>query len=100
MQTQRAERDTLSLSFTHEVERFLTLAAKAVGRSVTEFVRESSLMRAVEFLPDRTDFGLDAERWAACVATLDAAARELPRIRRLLRESGVFDPRETRQVPR
>ena len=83
--------EKLDLRLTPSAKRVLQTAASASQRSVSEFVLESALARAEESLPDRRRFGLDAERWAAFQAALDAPARELPRLRRLLREPSVFE---------
>ncbi|AZO02151.1 DUF1778 domain-containing protein [Mesorhizobium sp. M2A.F.Ca.ET.037.01.1.1] len=51
--------------------------------------------RATQFdnLADRRSFGLDAEKWAAFMATLEAPVRDLPRLKRLLNEPSIFpDP--------
>ena len=65
----------------------LNAAARASRRSVSEFVLESALDRAQEALPDRQHFGLDAARWKAFLAALDA----LPGLQRLLTEPSVFE---------
>ena len=69
----------------------LQAAASAAHRSVSDFVLESALSRAEEALADRRIFGLDAEKWAAFQAALDAPARPLPRLQALLDEPGFFD---------
>jgi uncharacterized protein (DUF1778 family) len=80
----------LDLRLSPEAKETLQAAA-AARRSVSEFVLESAMERAGETLASRTRFGLDAERWAAFLAALDAPPRELPRLERLFRESGPFD---------
>ena len=69
----------------------LQAAASATHRSMSDFVMESALSRAEETLADRRVFGLDAEKWAAFQAALDAPARPLPRLQALLDEPGFFD---------
>jgi uncharacterized protein (DUF1778 family) len=69
----------------------LQAAASAVHRSMSDFVLESALTRAEETLAERRTFGLDAEKWAAFQAALDAPARPLPRLQALLDEPGFFD---------
>lgn len=91
MATTRTRTEKLDLRLTSEAKRVLQSAALAAHRSVSEFVLESALARAAETLPDRTHFGLDAERWTAFQAALDSPARPLPRLGRLLDEPGVFD---------
>lgn len=92
MQTTRSEK--LDLRLTPEAKRTLNIAASAAGRSVSEFVLESALARAEETLADRRHFGLDAERWEAFQAALDAPPREMPDLERLMREPSVFEGRE------
>lgn len=86
-----ARTEKLDLRLPATAKRTLQAAAAAAHRSVSEFVLESALARAEETLADRRHFGLSAERWAAFMAALDAPPRDLPRLRRLLRERGVFD---------
>src|SRR5437867_9960320 len=66
--------EKLDLRLTPSAKRVLQSAANAARRSVSEFVLESALARAEETLPDRQRFGIDAERWAAFQAVLDAPA--------------------------
>ena len=83
--------EKLDLRLTPDAKRMLSAAARAARRSVSDFVLESALARAQETLPDRQHFGLDAARWEAFLAALDAPARPLPRLRRLLSERSVFE---------
>jgi uncharacterized protein (DUF1778 family) len=83
--------EKLDLRLTPEAKRVLNAAAQATRRSVSDFVLESALARAEEALPDRQRFGLDAERWDAFLAALEAPAQPMPRLQRLLTEPSVFD---------
>lgn len=83
--------EKLDLRLTPEAKRMLTSAARATSRSVSEFVLESALARAEETLPDRRQFGLDAERWRAFLDALDAPPRRLAGLERLLGEPSVFE---------
>ena len=69
----------------------LQTAAESAGRTVSEFVLESAQCRTDETLADRTRFGLDADRWKAFMEALDAPAREIPRLGRLLKEPSIFE---------
>jgi uncharacterized protein (DUF1778 family) len=91
MQTTRSEK--LDLRLTPEAKRTLNIAASAAGRSVSEFVLESALSRAEETLADRQHFGLDAEKWEAFMAALEAPPREIPQLERLMREKSIFEDR-------
>jgi uncharacterized protein (DUF1778 family) len=81
----------LDLRLSPEAKQKLQTAAESAGRTVSEFVLESALVRADETLADRTHFGLDAERWMAFIEALDAPPREIPRLGRLLQEPSVFE---------
>ena len=83
--------EKLDLRLTPSAKRTLQNAAAASSRSVSEFVIQSALARAEEMLPDRTRFSLDAAQWEAFQAALDAPARAIPALRKLLSEPGVFE---------
>jgi uncharacterized protein (DUF1778 family) len=83
--------EKLDLRVTVTAKRLLQMAASAAHRSVSEFVLDAALARAEETLPDRQRFGLDAERWGEFQAALDAPARALPLMKRLLDEPSVFE---------
>jgi uncharacterized protein (DUF1778 family) len=68
----------------------LMAAAAAMHRSMSDFVMESALAHAEETLSERRVFGLDAEKWAAFQAALDAPTQALPRLNKLLDEPGFF----------
>jgi uncharacterized protein (DUF1778 family) len=83
--------EKLDLRLTPSAKRVLQSAAAAAQLSVSEFVLDSALARAEETLPDRQRFGLDAERWAAFQAALDAPTRRNPRLKKLLQTPSVFE---------
>ena len=83
--------DKLDLRLTAAAKRILQTAAVASSRSVSEFLIESGLARAAETLPDRTRFGLDAEQWEAFQAALDAPAKPIAALKKLLAEPSVFE---------
>ncbi len=83
--------EKLDLRLTRKAKLALQAAASASNRSVSDFVLESALARADETLADRRTFVLNADRWKAFLAALDAPPRSLPRLKRLLKEPGFFD---------
>lgn len=83
--------EKLDLRLSAEAKRTLSAAANASQRSVSEFVLESALSRAAETLPDRRRFELDADRWKAFQAALDAPARALPRLKILLTQPSILE---------
>lgn len=82
--------EKLDLRLTPEAKHILTAAANTQRRSLSEFVLESALSRAEEVLADRHVFQLSPEKWEAFIAALDAPPRDLPRLRKFLKEPGVF----------
>lgn len=83
--------EKLDLRLTRHAKRTLQAAAATSHRSVSDFVLESALARADETLADRRTFALNDKQWKAFLAALDAPARPLPRLKRLLKEPGFFD---------
>ena len=81
----------LDLRLSADAKGVLVAAAAATHRSLSQFVLESALSQAEATLADRQRFVLDAERWAAFMAALDAPAQPLPRIERLFQEPSSFD---------
>jgi uncharacterized protein (DUF1778 family) len=83
----------LDLRLSSSAKQTLQAAAKAARKSVSAFVIDSALSEAEERLADRRTFPLDAKRWEAFVAAMDAPPRQLPRLRRLLRDESIVDPK-------
>jgi uncharacterized protein (DUF1778 family) len=83
--------EKLDLRLTRSAKRVLQSAALAERRSVSDFVLESALERAVAALPDRRRFGLNTEQWQAFQAALDAPPTPAPRLAKLLNEPSVFE---------
>jgi uncharacterized protein (DUF1778 family) len=83
--------EKLVLRLTSSAKRTLTAGANAAGQSLGEFVLESAMARAEEILPVRRRFGLDAKRWAAFQAALDAPPSPAPRLAKLLREPSIIE---------
>lgn len=91
MPVTEARTEKLDLRLSLSAKWTLQSAAQAARRSVSDFVLESALERAAEALPDRRRFGLNAERWEAFQAALDAPTIPAPRLARLLSEASVFE---------
>ena len=87
--TNRTEK--LDLRLSKAAKQTLQAAATAARKTVSEFVLETALSEAEERLADRRIFILDAAKWDAFVAALDAPPRPTPRLKRLFREPSVFD---------
>ena len=83
--------DRIDLRIQPEAKEALQAAASLRHKTVSEFIIDSALRAADEVLADRRYFGLDADKWEAFIAALDAPPRPLPRIEKLMREPGIFD---------
>jgi uncharacterized protein (DUF1778 family) len=83
--------DRIDLRIQPEAKEALQAAASLRHKTVSEFIIDTALGAADEVLADRRYFGLDAEKWEAFLAALDAPPRPLPRIEKLMREPGIFD---------
>ena len=91
MPSRQSRTTKLDLRLSPDAKARLNAAARERQQSVSQFVLESALGRADETLAGRQRFALDADRWMAFMAALDAPPRDLPRLRRLLDEPGPFD---------
>ena len=89
--TQKSER--IDIRTTPVVKRTLQAAATMSSKTVSEFMLDSALTQAAEVLADRRLFLLDDAQWTAFMAALDAPARPLPRLERLLNEPSILDAR-------
>jgi uncharacterized protein (DUF1778 family) len=86
--TNRTEK--LDLRLSRAAKRTLQAAAAAERKSVSEFVLDTALREAEERLADRRVFTLDAKKWDAFIAALDAPPRRHPRLEQLFRKPSVF----------
>ena len=89
VRTNRTEK--IDLRLTLRAKRALQSAAEASHRTLSDFVLESALARADSVLADRQVFRVDAERWTAFLAALDARPKARPRLARLLHEPSILD---------
>jgi len=87
----RTRTEKLDLRLSAEAKHKLQAAAAVDHRSVSEFVLHSALVRAEETLAEQRTIALSEEQWAEFQAALDAPPQELPRVRTLFQEPGLFD---------
>ena len=83
--------EELRLRLTPSARRALQSAAQATHKTLGDFVLESALARADCVLGNHQVFRLDAQRWDAFMAALDASPKARPRLARLLSEPGILD---------
>jgi uncharacterized protein (DUF1778 family) len=91
MSTRTNRTEKLDLRLTANAKRALQTAAQVTHKTLSDFVLESALARADSVLAERQVFRLDASRWNAFIAALDAPPRPRPRLARLLNEPSILD---------
>jgi uncharacterized protein (DUF1778 family) len=75
---------TISMRIPAETCDLIDRAAKATGRTRTDFMLETARKAAEEALLDQRFFYLDTTKYAAFLKALDAPPRDLPELRKLL----------------
>ena len=66
-------------------------AAELKQTTLTNFMVEHAFEAAQNILADQVHFYLSPEKWDQFTAALDAPPKDLPGLRKLLSEPGVFD---------
>ena len=75
---------TISMRIPPDTRDLIDRAAKATGRTRTDFMLETARKAAEEALLDQRLFYLDSAEYAAFLEALDAPPRDLPELRKLL----------------
>ena len=66
-------------------------ATRIKQTTLTDFMVEHAFEAAQRILADQVHFYLSPAKWDEFVAALDAPPKDLPQLRKLLTEPGVFD---------
>ena len=91
MPNQSAVRDTkVQLRMRPLQKDVIARAAGLKQTTITNFMVEQAFNAAQQILADQAHFYLSPEKWDEFCAALDAPPRELPELRKLLTEPGVF----------
>lgn len=91
MSTISTPSDRVNLRVAPALKSNLLKAAKASGRSLTDFVLDAALASADEILATRTTYALSPNNWQKFNALLDSPPRAIPRLKRLLKEKSAFE---------
>lgn len=86
-----AKSDKVQLRLHHRQKSVIARAAEIKQTSFTNFMVEHAYEAAQQVMAEQTHFALSGEGWAAFCAALDAPPRDIPALRRLLNEPGLFD---------
>jgi uncharacterized protein (DUF1778 family) len=69
----------------------LARAAELRQTTLSKFMLDHAVQAAQQVLADQVHFTLSPARWKAFCEALDAPPRDIPALKRLLTEKGVFD---------
>ena len=90
-ETAEARTERVDLRMAPAMKRTLQMAAAVAGKTVSEFLLDSSLTAAYETLADRRVFHLDDAQWDAFENALSAPPADNPGLRRLLAHKPSWD---------
>jgi uncharacterized protein (DUF1778 family) len=89
--TAQKQTERVNLRIAPAIKANLLKAAKVSGRSLTDFVLASAVASADSVLADRTTFVLSSKNWRKFNDLLDSQPRQIPRLRKLLREKSILE---------
>ncbi len=81
----------VNIRISEQEKEIIAQAASALNMTLSRFVVERAYLGAQAVLADEVHFRLSRDQWEAFCAALDRPVRDLPSMRKLLTESGVFD---------
>ena len=81
----------LNIRVSHHEKEVLTQAATASNTSVSSFVLQKAYAEAQSVLAEQNRFRLPERQWRKFLSALDAPAKDLPELRKLLTRPGVLD---------
>jgi uncharacterized protein (DUF1778 family) len=87
----RAESQTISLRVPRQRRELIDRAARATGKTRTEFILDSATREAEDALLNRRLFQLDPAQYVAFEKALDAPPRPSPALRKLLAETAPWE---------
>lgn len=87
----RLREERLELRLSPDAKALIKRAAAISGRTVSAYLLDRGMAAAAETLADRRVFSLSARQYDAFVAALDAPAKLLPRLERLLQTPSVLE---------
>ncbi len=89
--TPEAKPARLNIRVTQHQKEVLTRAARAANTTVSHFVLEKAYAEAQALLAEQNRFVLSDAQWREFIRALDAPPKDIPELRKLLTEPGVFD---------
>jgi uncharacterized protein (DUF1778 family) len=84
----------IDLRVTNSQKDFLNHAATLQNMKLSNFILDSALKEAQNFVANKTHFLVSEKQWKAFCKVLDRPAREIPELKRLFAEPDIFDAKE------
>lgn len=81
----------LNIRVSEHEKDVITRAADTVNTTVSNFVLQKAYAEAQAVLAEQNQFRLPEKKWRAFCKALDAPPKDIPALRKLLTEPGVFD---------
>ena len=81
----------LNIRVSQQEKDVLTRAASALNTSVSDFVVQHAYAEAQVILAEQSQFRLPDKQWREFCKALDAPPKDIPALRKLLTQRGVFD---------
>jgi uncharacterized protein (DUF1778 family) len=81
----------LNIRVSEHEKDVITRAAGTLDTTVSSFVLRNAYAEAQAVLADQSHFRLPARKWREFCKALDAPPKNIPALRKLLTEPGVFD---------
>ena len=81
----------LNIRVSEHEKDVITRAAGTLNTTVSSFVLQKAYAEAQAVLADQSQFRLTDKKWREFYKALDAPAKDIPALRKLLTEPGAFD---------
>ncbi len=81
----------LNIRVSEHEKDIITRAAGILNITVSSFVLQKAYIEARAVLADQSQFQLSDKKWRTFRKALDAPPKDIPALRKLLTEPGVFD---------
>jgi uncharacterized protein (DUF1778 family) len=89
--TSASKPNRLNIRVSRQEKEVLTRAASVLNTSVSNFVLQRAYAEAQLVLAEQSQFRLPDKKWREFCKALDSPPKDVPALRKLLTERGVFD---------
>lgn len=91
IKSSRTRDERLQLRLTQKQKAIINQASQIRQMSMTSFILDQSYQAALDVVANQRLFSLSDQAWDQFCTALDAPPTELPRLKSLLSEPGIFD---------